>query len=52
MNGIEILGTGSFVPDFVADNDKFSEILDTSDEWTFPRTGIKQRHIAADIPKY
>ena len=52
MNGIEILGTGSFVPDFVADNDKFSEILDTSDEWIFPRTGIKQRHIATDIPNY
>lgn len=52
MNGIEILGTGSFVPDFIADNDKFSEILDTSDEWIFPRTGIKQRHIATDIPNY
>lgn len=52
MNGIEILGTGSFTPDFVADNDKFSEILDTSDEWIFPRTGIKQRHIATDIPNY
>lgn len=52
MNGIEILGTGCFTPDFVADNDKFSEILDTSDEWIFPRTGIKQRHIAADIPNY
>ncbi len=52
MNGIEILGTGSFVPDFIADNDKFSEFLDTSDEWIFPRTGIKQRHIATDIPNY
>lgn len=52
MNGIEILGTGSFAPDFVADNDKFSEILDTSDEWIYPRTGIKQRHIATDIPNY
>ncbi len=52
MNGIEILGTGSYVPEFVADNDKFSEILDTSDEWIFPRTGIKQRHIATDIPNY
>ncbi len=52
MNGIEILGTGSYVPGFTADNDKFSEILDTSDEWIFPRTGIKQRHIATDIPNY
>ena len=52
MNGIKILGTGSYAPDFTADNDKFSEILDTSDEWIFPRTGIKQRHIATDIPNY
>ncbi|MCI7760199.1 MAG: ketoacyl-ACP synthase III [[Eubacterium] saphenum] len=52
MSGIEILGTGSYFPEFVADNDKFSEILDTSDEWIFPRTGIKQRHIAVDKPNY
>lgn len=52
MSGLEFLGTGSYVPEFVADNDKFSEILDTSDEWIFPRTGIKQRHIAADKPNY
>ncbi|MCM1166189.1 MAG: ketoacyl-ACP synthase III [Lachnospiraceae bacterium] len=52
MSGIEFLGTGSYAPEFVADNDKFSEILDTSDEWIFPRTGIKQRHIATDKPNY
>ena len=52
MSGIEILGTGSYFPEFVADNDKFSQILDTSDEWIFPRTGIKQRHIAVDMPNY
>ncbi len=52
MNGIKILGTGSYTPEFTADNDKFSEILDTSDEWIFPRTGIKQRHIATDVPNY
>ena len=50
MNGIEIFGTGSYVPDFVADNDQFSEILDTSEEWIFPRPGIKQRHLATDVP--
>lgn len=52
MSGIEIIGTGSYVPEFVADNDKFSEFLDTSDEWIFPRTGIKQRHISIDKPNY
>ena len=29
MSGIEILGTGSYVPEFVADNNKFAEFLDT-----------------------
>lgn len=52
MSGLEFLGTGSYVPEFVADNDKFSEILDTSDEWIYPRTGIKQRQIAVDKPNY
>ena len=28
MSGIEILGTGSYVPEFVADNNKFAEFLD------------------------
>lgn len=52
MSGIEIIGTGSYVPEFVADNDKFAEFLETSDEWIFPRTGIKQRHILTDKPNY
>ncbi len=52
MTGIEIVGTGSYVPEFVADNDKFSEFLDTSDEWITPRTGIKERRILTDKPNY
>ena len=52
MSGIEILGTGAYVPEFVADNNKFAEFLDTSDEWITPRTGIKQRHILTDKPGY
>ena len=52
MSGIEILGTGSYVPEFVADNNRFAEFLDTSDEWITPRTGIKQRHILTDKPGY
>ncbi|MGN1422342.1 MAG: beta-ketoacyl-ACP synthase III [Oscillospiraceae bacterium] len=52
MSGIEIIGTGSYVPEFIADNNKFSEFLDTSDEWITPRTGIKQRHILTDKPNY
>lgn len=52
MYGIKICGTGSYLPDFVATNDMFSEFLDTSDEWIFPRTGIKQRHIATEMPNF
>ncbi len=52
MNGIEIIGTGSYVPEFIADNNKFAEFLDTSDEWITPRTGIKERRILTDKPNY
>lgn len=52
MSGIEIIGTGKYVPEFVVDNDRFSEFLDTSDEWIYPRTGIKTRHISTDTPNY
>ncbi len=52
MNGIEIIGTGSYLPEFIASNDKFSEFLDTSDEWITPRTGIKERRICPDKPNY
>lgn len=41
-----ILGTGSCLPECVVTNDDFSKTLDTSDEWIFPRTGIRSRHIA------
>lgn len=52
MSGVKIIGTGSYVPEFIADNNKFSEFLDTSDEWITPRTGIKQRHILTDKPNF
>ncbi|MBS9777547.1 MAG: ketoacyl-ACP synthase III [Gammaproteobacteria bacterium] len=43
-----ILGTGSYLPETVLTNEALSTKLDTSDEWIFSRTGIKQRHIAGD----
>jgi 3-oxoacyl-[acyl-carrier-protein] synthase-3 len=45
---IAILGTGSYAPARVMTNDDLSKIVDTSDEWIFTRTGIRQRRIAAD----
>ena len=43
-----IKGVGSYLPEKVLTNDDISEFVDTSDEWIYGRTGIKQRHIAAD----
>ena len=46
MAGIRICGTGSYLPDNLVDNDAYAKIVDTSDEWIRPRTGIVTRPIA------
>jgi len=43
-----IIGTGSYLPEKILTNADLEKIVDTSDQWIFERTGIKQRHIAAD----
>ncbi|MEO0976043.1 MAG: beta-ketoacyl-ACP synthase III [Pseudomonadota bacterium] len=43
-----VTGCGSFLPDNVLTNDDLARQVDTSDEWIVQRTGIKQRHIAAE----
>jgi len=43
-----IAGTGSYLPDRVLTNAQMSEFVETSDEWITARTGIRQRHLAAD----
>ena len=43
-----IIGTGSYLPDKVLANSDLARLVDTSDEWIYTRTGIRQRHIAAD----
>ena len=50
--GIHIKGIGSFVPGLIADNEMFSKIVDTSDEWITQRTGIKTRHISNGEPNF
>ena len=52
MRGIKILGTGMYMPEKIADNEWFSGILDTNDEWIFSRTGIRERRISEDKPNY
>ncbi len=44
----EILGTGSYLPEKVVTNKDWEKMVDTSDEWITTRTGIKERHFAAE----
>ncbi len=39
---------GAYVPQKILTNSDLEEMVDTSDEWITKRTGIKERHIAAD----
>ena len=43
-----IRGVGMYLPEKVLTNDDISEFVDTSHEWIFERTGIRQRHIASE----
>src|SRR5262245_53200600 len=43
-----ILSVGSYVPDRVITNADLEKMVETSDEWITTRTGIKERHIAAE----
>ena len=43
-----IRGVGAYLPKRIMTNDDISRIVDTDDAWITERTGIKQRHIAAE----
>lgn len=43
-----ILGTGRYLPERILTNADLERMVDTSDEWIQARTGIRQRHIAAE----
>lgn len=43
-----ISGTGSYLPNKILTNAELESMVDTTDEWIVARTGIKERHIAAD----
>ncbi|MCA6099206.1 beta-ketoacyl-ACP synthase III [Bradyrhizobium australafricanum] len=43
-----VLGCGSYLPERVLTNAELASRIDTSDEWIVQRTGISERHIAAD----
>ena len=43
-----IIGTGSYTPERVLTNADLERMVATSDDWIVQRTGIRERHIAAD----
>ena len=48
MSYAKITGTGSYLPEKILTNADLEKMVETSDEWIRDRTGIEQRHIAAD----
>lgn len=43
-----VQGCGAYLPERIVTNDELARKVETSDEWIQQRTGIRQRHIAAD----
>ena len=48
MKHSRIVGTGSYLPEKILSNADLEKMIDTTDEWIFTRTGIRERHIAAE----
>jgi 3-oxoacyl-[acyl-carrier-protein] synthase III len=48
MRGFEIIGTGHYVPGDPVTNAALSRVMNTSDEWIYKRSGIRQRHYAPE----
>ncbi len=45
---VRVRGIGAYVPKRVLTNHDLEQMVDTTDEWIVTRTGIKERHMAAD----
>jgi 3-oxoacyl-[acyl-carrier-protein] synthase-3 len=43
-----IIGTGGYLPEKVLTNADLEKMVETTDQWIVERTGIRERHIAAD----
>ena len=48
INKSRIIGTGSYLPKRILTNNELAKSVETSDDWIVERSGIQQRHIAAD----
>ncbi len=47
IRAVSIIGTGSYVPEKVLTNHDLEKMVETSDEWIYSRTGMRERRIAA-----
>jgi 3-oxoacyl-[acyl-carrier-protein] synthase-3 len=45
---VYVRGIGSYLPEKILTNSDLERMVDTSDEWIVTRTGIRERHIAAE----
>ena len=45
---VQVVGTGSALPERIMTNAELASMVDTSDEWIVERTGIRQRHLAGE----
>lgn len=52
MQGLKILGTGSYTPELTVTNDDMAKIVDTNDEWIKTRTGMSVRHYNNGEPSW
>ena len=49
-NSIKIVSTGKYLPEKILSNTDLEKIVDTSDQWIYSRTGIKERRVSTDKP--
>ncbi len=45
LPAVQLTGVGAALPEPILTNDQLSQIVETSDEWIWPRTGIRERRI-------
>ncbi|QHI70910.1 beta-ketoacyl-ACP synthase III [Tichowtungia aerotolerans] len=48
LRTVSIIGTGVYLPEKVVTNEDLSKIVDTSDEWIYTRTGMRERRLARE----
>lgn len=48
MSFARVTGTGGYLPDKVLTNAELEKMVDTTDDWIYSRTGIRERRVAAE----